>query len=109
MSTKLVKATFLLYPTADVILPPLTSKVPKYILEGLPKVGELLKSRKKYKEISISSLKVNDKYLFSTEGNASPLRLEKGERAILSHSQSRIWTQSYPSNSQPSFNPLRRV
>nr|MCL7344486.1 CRISPR-associated endoribonuclease Cas6 [Candidatus Aramenus sulfurataquae] len=85
MSTKLVKATFLLYPTADVILPPLTSKVPKYVLEGLPKVGDLLKSRKKYKEISISPLKVNDRYLFSTEGN-SPLRLGKGERATFSFS-----------------------
>ncbi|QKR00721.1 CRISPR system precrRNA processing endoribonuclease RAMP protein Cas6 [Metallosphaera tengchongensis] len=82
--TFLISATYSVVPERDVILPPLTSKVLKYVLEGHPKIGSLVKSAKKYKEISIFPLFLRGRYLYSTGPGVMTLRAK--ERASFTFS-----------------------
>ncbi|MCY0860750.1 MAG: CRISPR system precrRNA processing endoribonuclease RAMP protein Cas6 [Sulfolobaceae archaeon] len=77
----LISASYIVIPKNDVILPPLSSKVPKFVLEESPRLGEIIKSRKKYKEFSLSPLMLVSKkrYLYST-GENDLLKVRRGEK-----------------------------
>jgi CRISPR-associated endoribonuclease Cas6 len=79
-SEKVVKVSFTVTPTTDVVLPPLTSKVVKnLILSGklLSSLSQLVNSSAKNKPIFISNLGYNGKRLFST---GKPLTARAGQR-----------------------------
>ncbi|ABP95313.1 MULTISPECIES: CRISPR system precrRNA processing endoribonuclease RAMP protein Cas6 [Metallosphaera] len=63
---EIVKASLTLIPTRDVILPPVTSKVLKYLImsgELFPFLRDLVSSRDKHKPLFISNLGVNGRRL----------------------------------------------
>jgi len=75
---RVVKVTYNVIPVHDVLLPPLSSKVIKYlILDGkiLPFLKDLVTSRTKNKPLFISNLEFGGRRLFST---GKPLRVKAG-------------------------------
>ncbi|AAY81170.1 CRISPR system precrRNA processing endoribonuclease RAMP protein Cas6 [Sulfolobus acidocaldarius] len=77
--TLIVSAEIDVIPKHDVILPLLTSKVAKFILSKNQQIGELIGSKKKYKELSISPLSSNGRFLYA-ENDGKLLRAMRGEK-----------------------------
>ncbi|AEB95253.1 CRISPR system precrRNA processing endoribonuclease RAMP protein Cas6 [Metallosphaera cuprina] len=67
---QIVRLNFSVRPLRDVVLPPMTSKVVKYLIlseKVLPFVKDLVESKRKQKPLFISNLGLNGKRLYSTE------------------------------------------
>ncbi|BCS93453.1 CRISPR system precrRNA processing endoribonuclease RAMP protein Cas6 [Metallosphaera javensis (ex Sakai et al. 2022)] len=81
---QLIRMTFTVTPVSDVVLPPLSSKVVKYLVlsnQVLPFLQEMVKSGEKQKPLFISNLEVNGKRLFST---GEPVAVKGGVRMFAS-------------------------
>ncbi|AWR95227.1 CRISPR system precrRNA processing endoribonuclease RAMP protein Cas6 [Acidianus brierleyi] len=81
--TFLLSATYDIVPEKDSILPPLTSKVPKYILEKSPSISPLIRNKTKYKGLTISPLKRDGQYLYSIPN--SPVNVAKSGTKMSFH------------------------
>ena len=79
----LISYRFIIVPLSDVILPPLSSKIVKFIVETRGgKISVLSKSSMPFKPLSISPLFLNDRPLISYNVSGSPLTAVGGTPLI---------------------------